>query len=82
MKMNRLSGYIESLRIAEAHAAAAEYEIEMQKEFKDLKEDLMYSKWLKVSRRSYLRASELAAMWRQRAEIEWLEAVKCCRSRS
>ena len=77
MKMNRLlSGCVESLRIAEAHAAAAEYEIEMQKKFENLKEDLMYEKWLEISRRSFLRASENAAMWRQRAEIEWLEAKR------
>ena len=75
MKMNRLlSGCVESLRISEYWAATAAREIEMQKKFKSLKEDEMYEKWLEISRRSFLRASENALLWRQRAEIEYLEA--------
>ena len=71
-----LSGCVESLRISEYWAATAAREIEMQKKFENLKEDLMYEKWLEISRRSFLRASENALLWKQRAEIEWLEAKK------
>lgn len=71
-----LSGCVESLRISEAHAATAAQEIKLQKEFEDLKHQQMYIKWLKISHSSFLRASENAAMWKQRATIEWLEAKK------
>ena len=71
-----LSGCVESLRISEYWAATAAREIEMQKEFENLKEDEMYLKWLEISHASFLRAAELAAMWRQRAECEWLEAKR------
>ena len=71
-----LSGCVESLRISEYWAATAAREIEKQKEFSSLKEDLMYEKWLEISRSAFLRASEKALQWRQRAEIEFLEARK------
>ena len=71
-----LSGCVESLRISEYWAATAAREIEKQKEFSSLKEDLMYEKWLEISHSSFLRASENALLWRQRAEIEFLEARK------
>ena len=70
-----LSGCVESLRISEYWAATAAREIEMQKEFMDC-DHQMYKKWYAVSHASFLRAAELAAMWRQRAECEWLEAKR------
>ena len=71
-----LSGCVESLRISEVWAEEAAQEVLKQKEFEDLKHQQMYSTWLSVSRNAFLRASENAAMWKQRAEIEYLEAVK------
>lgn len=71
-----LSGCVESLRISEVYAAEAAQELKLQKEFEDLNSDKMYSTWLKISHNNFLRASEEAAMWKQRAEIEWLEARK------
>ena len=70
-----LSGCVESLRISEYWAATAAREIEMQKEFMDC-DHQMYKKWYAVSHASFLRASEKALQWRQRAEIEFLEARK------
>ena len=76
MTMKRLlSGCVESLRISEEWAAVAAHELKLQKKFEG-SGDVMYPKWYALSRRSFLLRSELAAMWRQRAEIEWLEAVK------
>jgi len=76
-----LSGCVESLRISEVWAAEAAEEIRKQKEFEDLNSLPNFEQWLKISRSNFRRASEEAAMWKQRAEIEWLEAKKMgCRS--
>lgn len=71
-----LSGCVESLRISEVYAAQAAHETELQKEFEDLKKHPTYITWSKISRSAFLRASENAALWKQRAYIEWLEAKK------
>ena len=71
-----LSGCVESLRISEVYAAEAAQELKLQKEFEDLNSDKMYESWLEISHRAFLRASENALLWRQRAEIEFLEARK------
>ena len=71
-----LAGCVESLRISETHAAQAAHEIKLQKEFEDLKHQQTHITWLKISHNSFLRASENAAMWKQRAHVEWLEAKK------
>ena len=77
MKMNRLlSKCVESLRISEEWAAEAAEEVRKQKEFEVLNSDKMYSTWLSVSHIAFLRASENALQWRQRAEIQWLEAKR------
>ena len=72
---NLLSGCVESLRISEVWAAEAAQELKLPT-FECLKNDEMYIKWLAVSRSAFLRASEKALQWRQRAEIEFLEARK------